>query len=198
MFGFIKGIIAYKNNNVVVLDNNGVGYEMIVSEICFQNLGEIGEETKLWTHLHVREDEITIIGFSDLQEREVFRKLILVNGVGPRMALTILGGISAKDLSVAIATQNQGALKGIKGVGSKIRERIMLELKEKMQTMDTVVAEMTGFSGNSNQDLFNNAVAVLMDWGVQKTLAQEIVKNNLSPDDNLESILAKAFKEMGS
>ena len=194
MFGFIKGIIAYKNNNTVVLDNNGVGYEMIVSDICFVKLGEIGEEAKLWTHLHVREDEITIIGFYDLQEREVFRKLILVNGVGPRMALTILGGISAHDLTVAIATQNASSLKGIKGVGSKIRERIMLELKEKMQTMDTLEISMRGYVDNK---LYDNAVSILMDWGVQKSQAEEIIRANLTPEDDLESLLAKAFKDMG-
>lgn len=194
MFGFIKGFIAYKNNNIVVLDNNGVGYEMIVSEVCFNHLGELGEEAKLWTHLHVREDEITIIGFEDLQEREVFRKLILVNGVGPKMALTILGGVSARDLTVAIATQNPAPLKGIKGVGSKIRERIMLELKEKMNTMETTLISMTTFT---DSHLFENAVSVLMDWGVQKSVAEQIVKDNLTPEDNLESVLAKAFKDMG-
>lgn len=194
MFGFIKGIIAYKNNNVVILDNNGVGYEMTVSSMCFNNIGTLGEEAKLWTHLNVKQDEITIIGFQDLQEREVFRKLILVNGVGPKMALTILGGISAQDLTVAIATQQGDFLKGIKGVGTKIRERIMLELKEKMQDVGT--AELTN-SGNPNSNLFDSAVAILMDWGVQKVNAQKIVQSNLTPEDNLETLLAKAFKDMG-
>ena len=196
MFGFIKGIIAYKNNNTVVLDNNGVGYELIVSNICMSHLGEIGEEAKLWTHLHVREDEITIIGFEDLQEREVFRKLISVNGVGPKMALTILGGITAKDLSLAIATQNPSFLKNIKGVGTKIRERIMLELKEKMNSLESTQLSMMNFGGEQNA-LFDNAISILMDWGVQKSVAEQIVKSCIKPDDNMETLLAKAFKEMG-
>ena len=196
MFGFIKGIIAYKNNDVVILDNNGVGYELIVSDMCFRHIGEVGEETKLWTHLHVREDEMTLIGFEDLQEREVFRKLISVNGVGPKMALTILGGITAKDLSLAIATQNSSFLKGIKGVGTKIRERIMLELKEKMNSVESVQLSLTNF-GQEKNVLFDNAVSILMDWGVQKSVAEEIIKNNIRPDDNMESLLAKAFKDMG-
>ena len=196
MFGFIKGIIAFKNNDTVILDNNGVGYELIVSNMCFNQIGEVGEEAKLWTHLHVREDEMTLIGFEDLQEREVFRKLISVNGVGPKMALTILGGISAKDLSLAIATQNASFLKGIKGVGTKIRERIMLELKEKMNSVESVQLSMTNFGGEQNV-LFDNAVSILVDWGVQKSTAEQIIKDNIRPDDNMESLLAKAFKDMG-
>ncbi len=196
MFGFIKGIIAFKNNDTVILDNNGVGYELIVSNMCMSHIGEVGEEAKLWTHLHVREDEMTLIGFEDLQEREVFRKLISVNGVGPKMALTILGGISAKDLSLAIATQNASFLKGIKGVGTKIRERIMLELKEKMNSVESVQLSMTNFGGEQNV-LFDNAVSILVDWGVQKSTAEQIIKDNIRPDDNMESLLAKAFKDMG-
>ncbi len=196
MFGFIKGIIAYKLNNIVVLDNNGVGYELIVSSMCFNHIGDIGEEAKLWTHLYVREDEMTLIGFEDLQEREVFRKLISVNGVGPKMALTILGGISAKDLSLAIATQNPSFLKNIKGVGTKIRERIMLELKEKMNSVESVQLSMTNFGQEQNM-LFDNAVSILMDWGVQKTVAEQIIKDNIKPDDNMETLLAKAFRDMG-
>jgi len=194
MFGFIKGIIAYKNNNVVVLDNNGVGYEMIVSSMCFNNIGTLGEEAKLWTQLNVKQDEITIIGFQDLQEREVFRKLLLVNGVGPKMALTILGGITAQDLTVAIATQQADFLKGIKGVGTKIRDRIMLELKEKMEDVGT--AELTNV-GTPHSNLFDSAVAILMDWGVQKINAQQIVQSNLTAEDTLETLLGKAFKDMG-
>ena len=194
MFGFIKGIIAYKNNNIVVLDNNGVGYEMTVSTICFNNIGTIGEEAKLWTHLNVKQDDITIIGFQDLQEREVFRKLILVNGVGPKMALTILGGITAQDLTVAIATQQRDFLKGIKGVGTKIRERIMLELKEKMDNIDNINLPNIN---SENRNIFDSAVAILMDWGVQKSNAQQIIQDNLISEDTLESLLGKAFKDMG-
>lgn len=194
MFGFMKGIIAYKNNNLVVLDNNGVGYEMQVSAMCFNKIGTLGEEAKLWTHMVVRDDEISLIGFEDLQEREVFRKLILVSGVGPKMALTILGSISAQDLTVAIATGQSEFLKGIKGVGTKIRERIILELKEKMGSVDGMEISSKSIS---NTQLFDNAVAILMDWGVQKSNAQQIIQEILTPEDNLETLLAKAFKEMG-
>lgn len=193
LFGFIKGIIAYKNGNTIIIDNSGIGFEVLVSSLCFKNIGEIGEEVTLWIHTHVREDEISLIGFIDLQEREVFRKLISVNGVGPKMALTILGGISAQDLTVAIATGQSTFLKGIKGVGAKIRERIMLELKEKMQTTDFAMSE----TAITNNNLFETAVSVLVDWGVQKSVAQQIIQNNLTADDNLETLLAKAFKDMG-
>ncbi len=195
MFGFIKGIIAYKNNNIVILDSNGVGYEIIVSSLCFNSIGEMGEEEKLWTHFNVRQDEMTLIGFQDMQEREVFRKLILVNGVGPKMALTILGGISAQDLTVAIATQQSDFLKGIKGVGTKIRERIMLELKEKMEKIN--VSNMRSDTETPKLSLFDNAVNILMDWGVQRTVAGQIIRENLTEEDTLETLLSKAFRDMG-
>ena len=126
MFGFINGIIAYKNNNLVVLDNNGVGYEMQVSAMCFKSIGEIGENAKLWTHLVVKQDEISLVGFFDLQEREVFRKLISVNGVGTKMALTILGEISTQDLTVAIATGQSDYLKELKVLAPKFVKGLFL------------------------------------------------------------------------
>ncbi len=192
MLGFVKGILALKNNNTIIIDCNGVGYEMIVSSHCFERIGQVGEEARVFTHLQVRQDELTLIGFEDLQEREVFRKLLLVNGVGPKLAITILSGISATDLSVAIATEQADALKRIKGVGSKIRERIMLELREKMNYSGDPVP-VAGVGGS----IYDNALAVLMDWGVQRSAAQQILQNNLTAEDTLETIIAKAFQEMG-
>ncbi len=194
MFGFIKGLIAYKNKNVVIIDCNGVGYEMQISTICYNKIGVIGDEVQLWTHLAVKQDEISLVGFESLQEREVFRKLISVNGVGTKMALAILGEISAQDLVVAIATGKSEFLKGIKGVGTKIRERIILELKEKMGQVDDVNISITN---SGNKDLFNSAVSILMDWGVQKGNAEKIISDNISNEDNLETLIAKAFRDMG-
>ena len=113
MISFIKGIIADKDLGTVTLDCNGVGFEINVSGFCWEGVGEIGEEAKLLTYMHVKEDEMTLFGFIDKFEKEVFMKLILVNGVGPKMAINILSGISAQDLSFAIATQNASVFKGI-------------------------------------------------------------------------------------
>ncbi len=197
MISFIKGIIADKSLGIVVLDNNGIGFEIYVSTFCAETIGEIGEEVTLYTYLHVREDEMTLYGFKDKFEREVFLKLILVNGVGPKMAINILSGVSAQDLSFAIATQNAGILKGIKGVGAKIRDRILLELKEKIDAL-THLAEvnMTACEVNENEN-FTQALNVLIDWGVPKSQAQDILTKVYETNDDMESLIAKSFRELG-
>ena len=197
MLGFIKGIIADKGLGILTIDNNGIGYEVNVSTFCLNSVGEVGEEVKLYTYLHVREDELTLFGFADKFEKEVFSKLLLVNGVGPRMAINILSGVSAQDLSFAIATQNAGVFKGIKGVGAKIRDRILLELKEKIDALSHL-AEVNMNACELNQsENFAQALNVLMDWGVAKPQAQDILTKVYETSDDMETLIAKAFRELG-
>ncbi len=194
MISFINGILASKNNNLIEVDCNGIGYEITISSFCFNELPTVGENVRIYVYMHVREDEVSLFGFHNLQEKEVFKKLITVNGVGPKMAINILSGVRASDLTVAIVTQQPNVLSGIKGVGSKIRERIMLELKEKMST----VGELPLFAvTNSNTGIMESAVEVLIDWGVNRTVAQQIVQENITNSDTLETLLAKAFKQLG-
>ena len=194
MISFINGILASKNNNLIEVDCNGIGYEITISSFCFNELPTVGENVRIYVYMHVREDEVSLFGFHNLQEKEVFKKLITVNGVGPKMAINILSGVRANDLTVAIVTQQPNILSGIKGVGSKIRERIMLELKEKMST----VGELPLFAvTNSNTGIIESAVEVLIDWGVNRTVAQQIVQENITNSDTLETLLAKAFKQLG-
>lgn len=197
MLGFIKGIIADKGLNTITLDVNGIGFEVSVSTFCYHKAGEIGEQITLQTYLHVREDEMSLYGFFDKFEKEVFSKLLLVNGVGPKMAINILSGVSAEDLSFAIATQNAGALKNIKGVGTKIRERILLELKEKMDTLSHLAdVSLTNQEINSSEN-YNSVLNIMLDWGVPKTKAQDILTKIYDVNDDMESLIAKAFKELG-
>ncbi len=197
MLGFIKGIIADKGLGILTIDNNGIGYEVNVSTFCLNSVGEVGEEVKLYTYLHVREDELTLFGFADKFEKEVFSKLLLVNGVGPRMAINILSGVSAQDLSFAIATQNASVFKGIKGVGAKIRDRILLELKEKIDALSHL-AEVNMNACELNQsENFAQALNVLMDWGVAKPQAQDILTKVYETSDDMETLIAKAFRELG-
>ena len=194
MISFVKGILAYKNNNLVEIDCGGIGYEILVTSFCYNALPSVGEEVRVYTYMHVREDEMSLFGFGNAQEKEVFKKLITVNGVGPKMAINILSGVSANDLSVAIVTQQASVLSGSKGVGAKIRERIMLELKEKM----SVVGELPLFAvASPNAGVLESAIEVLSDWGVNRAVAQQIIQENITSDDTLETLLAKAFKQLG-
>lgn len=201
MYSFLRGILSDKWENTVVIDCNGVGYEALVTQNCFNNIGEVGDIVTLYTSLHCREDEMSLFGFLDKIEREVFKKLILVNGVGPKMAISILSSISATELTVAVATQQASMLKGIKGIGTKIRERILLELKEKMSLGDikgvTVQSDFLSDKPVADTSIANMAIGVLVDWGVNKLVAQDIVSKNMQPGDSLEVLLQKSFKALG-
>ncbi|MBR7091294.1 MAG: Holliday junction branch migration protein RuvA [Clostridia bacterium] len=201
MYSFLRGILSDKWENTVVIDCNGVGYEALVTQNCYNHIGEVGDVVTLYTSLHCREDEMSLFGFLDKVEREVFKKLILVNGVGPKMAISILSNISAPELTVAVATQQASMLKGIKGIGTKIRERILLELKEKMSLGDikgvTVQSDFLSDKPVADNSIANMAIGVLVDWGVNKLVAQDIVTKNMQPGDSLEVLLQKSFKALG-
>lgn len=197
MISFIKGIIADKALNMLYIDCNGVGFELNVSSFCLNRIGAIGESVTIHTYLHVREDEMSLYGFYDKFEKEVFSKLLLVNGVGPKMAINILSGVSAEDLSFAIATQNGTVLKNIKGVGTKIRERILLELKEKMDALSHLAeVSLTEIQANESE-AYSSTLNVLMDWGVTRAHAQDILNKIYDGKDDMEALLAKAFRELG-
>lgn len=199
MINFVKGIVADKGENLVVLENNGLGYEVFVSTNCLLSLPPMGQTVCLYTYLNVREDEMSLFGFIDKLEREVFKKLLLVNGVGPRLAITILSGISASELTVAVASGRGDMLKGIKGVGAKIRDRIILELKEKMDlsTVENVSLQASLFDDVKVNDVMQQTINVLTDWGVASSVAQETVSKSYVEGDTLETLLAKSFKALG-
>jgi Holliday junction DNA helicase RuvA len=131
MLSFIKGKVVVTDENAIVLENNGIGFEINVSSNTFvQTAGKA--EAMLYTYLHVKEDGIALYGFSTDEERKMFLNLITVSGVGPKVALNILSGISPRDLAVSIASQDSSMLQRVKGIGKKTAERIILELKEKV------------------------------------------------------------------
>ena len=199
MLSFIKGKIADKEENVVIIEANGVGFEINISTNSYLMLPPIGETVCIYTYLHVREDEMSLFGFIDKLEREVFKKLLLVNGVGPKLAITILSGISAAELTVAVASGRSDMLKGIKGVGAKIRDRIVLELKEKMDlsTVQNVNLQSTMFDAVKINDVMQQTINVLSDWGVAMSVAQDTVSKVFEEGDTLETLLAKSFKALG-
>ena len=197
LISFLQGIIADKALNMLTLENNGIGFEICVSKFCLDRIGEIGAKATVYTYIYVREDEISLYGFYDKFEKEVFCKLLLVNGVGPKMAINILSGVSAEDLSFAIATQNISVLKNIKGVGAKLRERIMLELKEKMDALSHLASvSLTEMEANDSE-AYTATLNVLMDWGVPRVHAQDVLNKVFESTDDMESLLAKAFRELG-
>jgi Holliday junction DNA helicase RuvA len=132
MIGRLTGIVAEKSPPLVLIDVNGVGYEVDVPMSSFYNLPALGERTTLLTHFVVREDAQQLFGFLTSGERAAFRLLIRISGVGPRTALSILSGLSVAELTTAIAQQQAGRLVKVPGIGKKTAERLLLELKGKL------------------------------------------------------------------
>jgi holliday junction DNA helicase RuvA len=132
MIGKLTGILTEKNPPQLLLDCNGVGYEVQVSMSTFYNLPALGERVSLLTHFIVREDAHTLFGFATAPEREAFRQLIKISGVGPRTALSVLSGMSVAELAQAITLQEAGRLVKVPGIGKKTAERLLLELKGKL------------------------------------------------------------------
>ncbi|MDE2439398.1 MAG: Holliday junction branch migration protein RuvA [Betaproteobacteria bacterium] len=158
MIGRLTGTLAEKNPPQIVLDVNGVGYELDVPMSTFYNLPAAGEQTKLLTHFAVREDGHFLYGFLTEAERFAFRQLLKVSGIGARTALSVLSGMSVNDLSAAVAQQELGRLIKIPGIGKKTAERLLLELKGKL-------ADPTGVSlhaavGDARQDVANALIAL--------------------------------------
>lgn len=132
MIGRLQGQLAAKNPPQVLIDCHGVGYEVDVPMSTYYNLPDVGGTVTLLTHFVVREDAQILYGFATSQEREAFRQLIKITGVGPRMALSLLSGMSVADLAQAITQQAVGRLVKVPGIGKKTAERLLLELKGKM------------------------------------------------------------------
>jgi holliday junction DNA helicase RuvA len=132
MIGKLTGTLGDKNPPQVLVDCNGVGYEVDVPMSTFYNLPGLGEKVSLLTHFVVREDAQVLYGFASSGEREAFRQLIRISGVGPRTALAVLSGMSVADIAQAVSAQDAGRLIKVPGIGKKTAERLLLELKGKL------------------------------------------------------------------
>jgi Holliday junction DNA helicase RuvA len=158
MIGRLSGILLEKNPPQLLVDCNGVGYEVDVPMSTFYNLPHMGEKVVLLTHLAVREDAHLLYGFGTMEERNVFKQLIKISGVGARTALSILSGMSVGDLSQAITLQESARLTRIPGIGKKTAERLLLELKGKLGADLGTVAGVA--QNDATSDILNALIAL--------------------------------------
>lgn len=159
MIGRISGILVEKNPPQLVVDVQGVGYEVDVPMSTFYNLPKNGDKVTLFTHLVVREDAHLLFGFSSERERMTFRQLLKISGVGARTALSVLSGLSVDELAQAVVLQEANRLTRIPGIGKKTAERLLLELKGKLSTEGTAMRQTGGASGAGN-DVLNALLAL--------------------------------------
>ena len=168
MYEFIRGKMVEKNPASVVVDCNGMAYLLNISLHTYSKLGD-SEHCCLYTHLIVKEDALTLFGFSDKEERELFRQLISVSGIGAGTARMILSSLSPNEVCEAIVRGNTDLLKSIKGIGLKTAQRIIIDLKDKL-SKDLVPYEKLGFMHNTTRD---EALSGLIILGFQKMVAEK-------------------------
>ena len=159
MISRLTGMLLEKNPPLVTLDVQGIGYEVGVPMSTFYNLPATGERTSLYTHFVVREDGQFLYGFLTDAEREAFRQLLKITGVGPRIALAVLSGLSVGELSQAVAMQEAGRLVKIPGIGKKTAERLLLELRDKL-AKNPVISSAVPVVADSGSDILNALVAL--------------------------------------
>ncbi len=193
MFNYIEGKIVEKQDGYIVLDCNNIGYEIQVSEHTLNSIEYLNEMVKILTYMQVREDGITLYGFISREEKNMFLKLISVSGIGPKMAIGILSGITVNDLVSAILRQDVKMLCTIKGLGKKTAERLLVELKD--QSMPSLAQSV---EENINEDYISQATDALISLGVGKNEAYRLAKENASNSTSVEEIITKVLRGMGS
>jgi Holliday junction DNA helicase RuvA len=191
MIGRLSGILLEKNPPQLLVDCNGVGYEVNVPMSTFYNLPGLGEKVVLLTHLTVREDAHILFGFGNAEERAVFRQLVKITGIGARTALSILSGMSVADLSHAITMQEAGRLTKIPGIGKKTAERLLLELKGKLG------ADLGAAGGAIHSDATSDILNALLALGYsdkEAVLAMKQVPAGTGVSDGIKLALKALSK----
>lgn len=192
MIGRIQGILLQKNPPQLLVDCQGVGYEIDVPMSTFYNLPAIGEKVTLFTHLAIREDAHVLYGFGSLDERALFRQLIRISGVGARTALALLSGLSVNDMSQAVALQDASRLTSIPGIGKKTAERLLLELKGKLAT-GSLSAISSSIQNDAMADI-QNALLALGYSEKETILAIKQVPTDCSVSDGIKMALKALSK----
>ncbi len=201
MIASLTGTLKRKSPTEVLIDVNGVGYSVSIPLSTYSGLGEVDTPIHLLTHLHVREDAMQLFGFGTESERELFRRLIGITGIGPKTAQGILSGISVADLREYIASGNIGALTAVPGVGRKTAERLVVELRDKIGTIGASIGGPVT-SSDTNAQVRNEALLALTSLGYNRGAAEKAIRLALQDDRgsklSVEELIKKALKHSGA
>lgn len=195
MIGFIRGKIISKKPTKILVDVNGIGYLLNISISTFEKIAE-KDDVALFTHLHVKEDALDLYGFYTMAEKEMFELLISVSGIGPKSTQSILSGIQIDDLKEALKTGNVVRLISIPGIGRKTAERMLIELRDKVDSLAETGESFTPGTSNSRGD----AIAALVNLGYNQKTAERIVRVILdrNPNETLENLIKQALASLNS
>jgi Holliday junction DNA helicase RuvA len=184
MIGFLRGTLVNKTAPQVLLDVNGVGYNLLAPMSTFYDLPETGQVVQLLTHLSIREDAHVLFGFLSEQERSLFRSLIRINGVGPKLALAILSGISIEDFQRCVFENNIATLVKLPGIGKKTAERLIIEMRDRLPEMPaTTGANQPATTTSATSEAVHALVSLGFNESDAQRMVRKIVKDNLSSQE---------------
>ena len=199
MLGFIKGILRDKDYDNITVECGGVGFNIMVTNSCMANLPGLDEEVKIYTYLHVREDEMSLYGFESPEEKKLFLQLITVSGVGSKTAIGILSAERMSAIINSIINEDTTVIANCKGIGKKTAERIILELKDKIKPFDYIIPNDNLFTAmQENSKALEDALIVLTSLGLSKNDATKKAKEVMTKHDTAEQIVAKVLHDMGN
>lgn len=203
MISFIRGLVADTTENAVILENNGIGYEIFMTGSSIEQVSRIVGEVKIHTYFQVREDAMQLYGFLSKDDLEMFRLLLNVNGIGPKAALGVLAGLTADELRFAVLSDDIKTISKAPGIGKKTAQKLILELKDKLKLEDAFEKklaheqEAASVSGFLIHDGRQEAAEALIALGYSSTDAMKAVRKvtDVSPDD-VEALLKAALKQL--
>ena len=200
MIAFLSGKLIAKQANSVILDVGGVGYEVTIPLSTFYNLGEIGSDVQLRIFTYVREDTLQLFGFTTAREKELYLKLISVQGIGAKSGITMLSGMSADEIISAIRTDDLARLTSIPGVGRKTAERLVIELRDKVGELSSSVRDAsTSPSGKIPAEaVFEDALSALVNLGYQRAAAEKALQQAIKDgaEMSVQKLLRPALQKL--
>lgn len=201
MIAYLSGKLLEKQATSVIVDVGGIGYEVTIPLSTFYELGEVGDEIQLRVYTHVREDALQLFGFKTEREKQLYLKLISVQGIGAKSGVTMLSGMSADEIIVAIRTDNLARLTAIPGVGKKTAERLVIELRDKLNDLSSGEVQqsmaLTGGQQNVPADaVYDDALSALVNLGYQRSAAEKALKQAVQQgtEMSVQKLLRKSLQ----
>jgi Holliday junction DNA helicase RuvA len=198
MIAFLRGRVIDKQPNRLVVDVQGIGYDVHVPLSTFYDVGDVGSDVALRTYTHVREDALQLFGFLTEIERQLFERLIAVNGIGPKLAIAVLSGMDPRDLLASVQRGDVVRLTGIPGIGKKTAERIVLELRDRLMQLTAPQATGTSAEPAGTERVRVDLLSALQNLGYHRPQADKAVESSLrsNPDATFEDALKSALREL--
>jgi holliday junction DNA helicase RuvA len=198
MIAFLRGRVLDKQPNRVIVDVQGVGYELHVPLSTYYDIGDEGAEVSLRVYTHVREESLQLYGFLTTLEQQVFERLIAISGIGPKLAIAVLSGIETRELVTAVQRGDVARLTGVPGIGKKTAERIVLELKDRLSKIVLPAGADALAAGSPGEQLRDDLLSALQNLGYHRPLAEKAVESTLSSshEPTFEQALRSVLREL--